>query len=94
MNQHRRHVDELGGDVHIKFAYALDISEVLRRDSGNGNVIDVDVLFADQVEQQVERTFIDFAKRDGKREIAGIVFVAFGRDGITLRDRGIILPCG
>jgi len=70
VDQHRRHVDELGGNVHVEFAYALDISEVLRRDPGNGDVVNVDVLLADQVEQQVERSFINFAKRDGEREIA------------------------
>ncbi len=73
VDQHRSHVDELGGYIHVEVAYTLDIRKVLRRDPGDGNVVDVDVLLADQVEQQVERAFVDFAKRDGEREIAGIV---------------------
>src|SRR5208282_5978842 len=73
VNQHRSHVDELGGDVYVVFPYALDVGEVLRRDFGDGNVVDVDVLLADQVEQQVKRTFVDFAERDGERKIAGVV---------------------
>ncbi len=76
-------VNELGGDVHVEFAYALDIRKVLRRDPGNGDVVDIDVLLADQVEQKVERAFVDLAERDGKGKIAGVVFRGLGRGGLA-----------
>src|SRR5208282_4571819 len=78
VNQHRSHVDELGGHVHVELADALDVSEILRGDFGDGNVVDVNVLLADQVEQQVKRAFVDFAERDGEREVAGIVLRGLG----------------
>ena len=34
------------------------------------DVVNVDVLLADQVEQQIERPFVDVADGDGKREVA------------------------
>src|ERR1019366_2855985 len=87
VNQHRSHVNELGGDVHVEVANALDIGEVLRGDPGDGNVVDVDVLLADQVEQQVERALVDFAEFDGEREIA-IFFRGPARRRLAFRRHG------
>ena len=36
----------------------LHVLQVLRRDGGDGDVVDVDLLLADQVQQQVERTLV------------------------------------
>jgi hypothetical protein len=84
VNQHRRHVDKFGSDVHVEFAYALDVSEVLRRDFRDGDVVDVDVLLADQVKQQVERAFVDRAERNGEWKIAALVFAGPGCGGLAL----------
>jgi hypothetical protein len=59
MNQHRGHVNEFGGDVYVQFAKLLNISEILSCDLGDWNVVNVDVLLANEVKQQVERAFID-----------------------------------
>ena len=84
VNQHRSHINEFRGDIHVEFTYALDVGEILRRDPGDGNVVDVNVLLADQVEQQVERPFIDFAERDSEWKVAGIVFRGPGSGGFAL----------
>ena len=73
MNQHCRHVDKFGGDVYIQLAELLDIREILGRDLGDRDVVDVDVLLADQIQQQVERTFINAGDSDRKREVVGFV---------------------
>jgi hypothetical protein len=73
VNQHRGHVDEFRGHVHVELPYALDVGKVLRRNLPDRDVVDIDVLFANQIEQQVERAFVDFAERDGKRKV--VVFM-------------------
>ena len=45
-------------DVHLQGA--LHILQVLRRNLGDGDVVDVDLLLADQVQQQVERPVVMF----------------------------------
>jgi hypothetical protein len=74
VNQHRRHVNKLARHVDVELSYALDINQVLRRDLRDGDIIDVDVLLADQVQQQVERPFVNLTELDSERKIAAIVF--------------------
>src|SRR2546425_10033110 len=57
-------------DVHIQSSYFFDVREVLRRDLSDGNVVDIDVLLADEVELQVQRAFVDVTDSHRKREIA------------------------
>jgi len=61
------------GNVHVKVLQVLHIAQILRRDLGDGNVINVDVLLAHQVQQQVERAIIDLADADRKWELVGLV---------------------
>src|SRR5207245_3528457 len=58
-NEFARHVD-------IQLLKQVEIVEVLFSDLGNGNVVDIDLLLADQVEQQVERAFVDFDLHRGR----------------------------
>ena len=74
-NQHRGHQQVFGGEFQIAAANLFDIDQVLARDAGHWNVQDVEVLLADQVEQQVERTFEGFEKN----------FQCVGRDVEILR---------
>ena len=69
VNQHRRHVNEFGRDVHIQLAQLFDVGQILRGDLRDRNVVDVDVLLANQIEQQVERAFVNVADRDREREV-------------------------
>ena len=45
------------GELELQLLHQLDVLHVLAGDLGDRNVEDVEVLAADQVEQQVERTF-------------------------------------
>ena len=58
VDQRGGHEDELGADVEVHFARLLEVAQVLRRDGGDGDVADVDLLFANEVEQQIERSVI------------------------------------
>ena len=58
------------GNVHVEFADALDIGEILRGDFRDGDVVDIDILLANQIEQQVERAFVDFAEVNGEGKVA------------------------
>jgi hypothetical protein len=54
VDEQRGGVDELAGHIHVGGLELVDVGQELRRDLGDGNVVDVDVLLADQVQQQVE----------------------------------------
>jgi len=58
MDEGRRHVNEFGPKLHVEFHRLLNIVEILRRDGSDGNVVDIDLLLADKVEQQVKRTLV------------------------------------
>jgi hypothetical protein len=61
------HVDEFGGDVDVLDFELMEIVEVLRSDFGDLNVVNVHLLLLDEIEKQVEGTFvhrdIDFVGR-------------------------------
>ena len=59
VNEGGGHVDEFGGDVDVEFFEFVEIVEILRGDSGDLDVVDAHLLLLDEVEQQVERTFVD-----------------------------------
>ena len=73
VNEQRGGVDEFAGHVHVAGFELVDVGQELRRDLGDGNVVDVDVLLADQVEQQVEGAVVDLAHEDRKRREIGFV---------------------
>ena len=60
LDQGRGHVDELGAQLDIHLRGASDVLEILRGNLRDGDVIDVDLLLADQVQQQVERPVVVF----------------------------------
>ena len=53
----RRHHEILARQFELHATHHVDVLHVLARDLGNGNIEDVQVLPADQVQQQVERAF-------------------------------------
>ncbi len=87
MNQQRRHVDELRCDIHIELLHSLYISQILCREFRDGNVVDVDVLLADQIEQEIERAFVDLSYSDSERELAWLAL-----DWLRLRHFTSSLP--
>ena len=71
VDQQRGHVDELRRHVHIQLLDALHVGEKLRGDFPDGNVVDINVLFADEIEKQVERPVVDLSHADREGKIAG-----------------------
>ena len=60
IHQIGRHDDELGGQIDVKQLECIDVVEVLAGDSLDGDRMDIHLVFFDEVEQQVERTFENF----------------------------------
>ncbi len=59
----------------------LDVGQELRRDLGDGDVVDVDVLLANQVEQQIERPVVHLAHDHRKWRLLGVLAARFERRG-------------
>ena len=57
LDQHRGHQQVFAGELEVASRTLLDIAEVLAREVGHRDVEDVEVLLADQIQQQVERAF-------------------------------------
>ena len=55
-HQRRGHLQELPGFVELGLHESFDGGQKVARDAGDGNVEDVDVLGADQVQEQVQRS--------------------------------------
>ena len=58
VDQRRRHVDEVSRDVDIQLFELVEIIEILLGDLGDGNIVNVHLLLADQIEQEIERAFV------------------------------------
>ena len=58
VDQGGRHVDELGAQIDVHFARLFHEFQILGSDGSDGDVFDVDLLLADQVQQQVQRSLI------------------------------------
>ncbi len=74
VDEERGHVDELAGCVDVDLLEVVGVLEELAGDAGDGDVVDVDVLLADEVEQKVERAVVDLAYGDGERGLGGFFF--------------------
>jgi hypothetical protein len=57
LGQDRGHHQVFGGELEAHLVHGLDVVDVLPGDLGDGDVEDVQVLAADQVQQQVQRPF-------------------------------------
>ena len=55
MDQRRRHHQELTGDVEIQVLHQLDVVEVLLGDQRDRDVVDVHLVLANEVQEQIER---------------------------------------
>src|SRR5436190_781412 len=65
VNQRCGHDEEVAGDVEVQFLHQVNRVEVLLRDDGDGNVVDVELVLPDQMLQQIERT-LEVLELDGK----------------------------
>jgi len=85
-NQHGGHQQIFGGKFQIAAANFIHIAEVLAGQGRHGDVKDVEVLFANQVEQKIQRALKGFQKN----------FQCIRRDVQVLRQRkqGLaVQPC-
>ncbi len=57
LREHRGHQQIFAGELQLQLRHHLDVLHVLTSDLGDRNVQDVEVLLADQVQQQIERPF-------------------------------------
>ena len=93
VDEQRGDVDELAGGVDVGVLEVVGVLEELRGDAGDGDVVDVDVLLADEVEQEIEGAVVDLAYGDGEGGLRGFVFgfVAVGALGLRRwwSDRGV-----
>ncbi len=55
VDEGRRHHEELSRDVEIQLLHQRDEAEVLLGDERDGDVVDVHLVLANEVDQQVER---------------------------------------
>jgi hypothetical protein len=56
MDQRRRHHQEVAGDVEVQLLHHVEIVEVLPRDQRNRDVVDIHLVLADQMDEQIERS--------------------------------------
>jgi len=57
VNQRRGHDEKLAGHVQIQLLHQRDVGEVLLGDERDRDVVDVHLIFLDEMNQQVERPF-------------------------------------
>ncbi len=57
MYQRGSHNKKLACDLEIEFLHHLDILKVAARDKGDRDIIDIDLVFPDEMQQEVERAF-------------------------------------
>ncbi len=83
LDQHRRHQQVLGGELEVGLAHFVDVAQVLPRQPRHRDVEDVEVLLADQVEQQVERAF-EGLEEDLQRLRRDVEVVRQGEQGFAV----------
>src|SRR5262249_21811277 len=79
VNQRRSHHQKIARDGDVQLLHQLEISQVLLGDVRDRDVVDVDFVFSDQIEQQVEWPLKDF-QLNAVGVTPGFV-VTFGRAG-------------
>ena len=59
LDQHQMgcHGDKLTGDLHIQPLHFFQICQILFQNGGNGYILDLDLVFTQQCENNVQRTF-------------------------------------
>ena len=57
VDQQGRDVDEVGAEIDVELLGAVEVIEVLPGDLSNGDIGDLDLVFANEGEQQIEGSF-------------------------------------
>ncbi len=88
VDEQRGHVDELAGGVDVGLLELVAVVEKLRGEQRDGDVVDVDILLADEVEQEIERAVVDLADGDGEGRLRGFLLGRFLGGGVGLGALG------
>ena len=68
--------------VYIGLLQLVRVIQKLCGDARNRNVVDIDVLLANQIEQQVERAVVDLANRHGEGRLRSLLLSRGGAPGL------------
>ena len=66
VNQRGGHHQEVAGHVEIQLLQQMNRIEILLRDDHDRDVVDVQLVFPDQIQKQIERA-VEVVELDGKR---------------------------
>ena len=92
VNERRGHENKFARHVNIQLLEHPQVVEVLFGDLGDGDVVDVDFLLADEVKEEVERPFVDF-ELHGRRRCGHVRGALRPRGGVGRSSRFEIGRC-
>gem|GEM_PF-6717458 len=88
VDEQRGDVDELAGGVDVVLLEVVGVLKKLGGDAADGDVVDVDVLLADEVEEEVHGAVVDLADGDAEGGLRGLFGgLVFGRGTSGLGGR-------
>ena len=90
MDERRRHDKELPHHVEVQLLHEPQVVQVLLRDERNRDVVDVHLMFPDEVQQQVERPFEDL-QMDRIVLEDGLEFLGLFGHALRVQDSGSVL---
>ena len=74
LDQRRRHEDKLAAQIDIQLVRAAQEVEILIRDLRDRDVVDVDLVPANQVKQEADRPFVVLEPDPENGVVLGIIF--------------------
>ena len=99
VDEERGHVDEVACGVDVGLLEVMGVVEKLAGDAGDGNVVDVDILLADEVEEEVHGAVVNVAYGDGEGGLGCFFFFpglggafwvgGWGLDGAGFQGEGL-----
>ena len=94
LHQRRRHEDEVGGLLEVEQMHAgAQERQVLVRDRGDGDVVDVHLILADEVEKQVQRP-LENTEADPVGIVGSIGVAAWFDRRMISQGRGMVSSAG
>ena len=87
-DQHRRHQQVFGRELELRTAHHFDVAQILTRELRHRNVENVDILLANKIQEQVQRTLEGFKENFERfRRNVQIVRHLQQRLAVDARDR-------
>ena len=87
-DQYRRHQQVFGGELELRLPHHFDVAQILTRELRHRNVENVDILLANEIQEQVQRTLEGFEENlERFRRNVQIVRHLQQRLAVDARDR-------